>query len=255
MSTKLTIHPVKDWRPVNPQSRSLLAASAHYRKSDLPLFAAGYNELCRIDLSGRRVLEICCGRGELSAAIARAWPQAEVFALDRYPDAGGAVRAARETAGLHNAHYLCGDALHLAELDPASFDVVVGQAALHHLAHDTTAVGREFSRVLKPDGRLIFINEPLGHNVLVAMVRAFQVSRARIGDESNLFVGLIEEVAMDFAGCEVKAFNLLGYPLKLVHRLAPASSVALVHRLDTVLMNQWPRLAQFGGNANIIFRR
>lgn len=219
------------------------------------MFAAGYNELCRIDLSGRRVLEICCGRGELAAAIARAWPQAEVFALDRYPEAGEAVRVPRETDGQQNAHNLCGDALHLTEIASASFDVVLGQAAFHHLAHDTDAVGKEFSRVLKPGGRLIFINEPLGHNVLVAMVRAFQVSRASMWDESNLFVSQIERVGGNFAECEVQAFNLLGYPLKLAHRVAPASSVAFVHRIDTALMNQWPGLARFGANANIFFRR
>ena len=255
MSTKLTIHPVKDWRPVNPQVRSLLSACAHYRKSDLPLFAAGYNEVGRIDLNGRRVLEICCGRGELAATIARAWPRAEVFALDRYPDAGAAVRTAREVEGLRNVHNLCGDALHLTEIAPASFDVVVGQAALHHLAHEASALGAECVRILKPDGRLIFINEPLGHNVLVAMVRAFQVSRSRMWDESNLFVELIEDVAKGFAACDVQAFNLLGYPLKLEHRLAPPSFVALVHRIDTALMNRWPRLARLGANANIIFRR
>ena len=219
------------------------------------MFTAGYNELSRIDLNGRRVLEICCGRGELSAAMARAWPQAEVFALDRYPEAGEVVRTAREVEGLRSAHNLCGDALRLTELDTASFDLVVGQAALHHLAHDTGAAGREFSRILKPDGRLVFINEPLGHNVLVAMVRAAQVSRGRTVDESNLFVHQIEEIARNFAGCEVQTFNLLGYPLKLVHRLAPAFSVALVHRLDTTLMNRWPGLARLGANMNIIFRR
>jgi hypothetical protein len=53
----------------------------------------------------------------------------------------------------------------------------------------------------------------------------------------------------------VQTFNLLGYPLKLVHRLAPAFSVALVHRFDTTLMNRWPGLARLGANMNIIFRR
>jgi len=242
-------------RPASPQVETLLAGCAHYCKSDLPLFVCGYNELCRQDLRGGRILEICCGAGELAAGMARIFPKSEVIALDCYPEAGGSLKEAAAKEGLRNAHYLCGDALRLTEFDDGSLDLVYGQATLHHVAHDPGRLREELSRVLKPGGRLIFLYEPFGHNPLWAMIRAWRTARSEMPDESNLFVSQLEYISQSFTSCELQPFNLCGYPLKSLGGLACFPLVNLIHRMDAWLMKQSPRLARMAANFNIVFTK
>jgi SAM-dependent methyltransferase len=243
------------YRPANERVQSLLSACAHYGKSDRPIFVAGYNELCRLDLSGGRVLEVCCGYGQLAREMARVFPAAEIIAMDRYPDAGRALVEAREKEGVTNARYQCGDALRLDGFADASVDLIYGQATLHHLAHDTDSLRKEFSRVLKPGGRVVFIYEPLGHNPLWAMIRAYRIARARMGDESNVVVGQLDEIAQSFSQYEIQLFNFLGYPFKSLGRLAGESMMEFVFRMDAAVMQRWPRLAPLAANFNVIFTK
>lgn len=243
------------FRPANERAKLLLAACAHYPKSDRPLFIAGYNELCRIDLNGGKILEVCCGLGELTREMARAFPTAEVIGMDRYPEAGRAIVEARDKEGVANAGYQCGDALRLTGFADASLDLVYGQATLHHLAHDTEAVRKEFSRVLKPGGRLVFIFEPLGHNPVWAMIRAYRIARAQMGDESNLVMPQLNEIAQSFSKCEIQLFNLFGYPFKSLGRLAGESMMDFIYRIDGTIMQRWPGLAPLAANFNVVFTK
>lgn len=238
--------------PANPRAQELLAGCAHYGRFDRPLFAAGYNELCRMDLNGGRVLELCCGAGELARGMARAFPQAEIIALDRYPDNGRALREAPESS---NARFRCADALHLDWVADGSVDLVYGQATLHHLAHETEAAGREYARVLKPGGRLIFIYEPFGHNPFWAMIRAYRTARGGMVDESNVLVSQLEEVGRSFRSCAVQPFNFLGYPFKGVGRLVGRPGIELIHRLDQRLMRRSARWARQAANFNVVFTK
>jgi SAM-dependent methyltransferase len=240
---------------VNPLALGLFSACAHYQRSDRPLFLAAYEELCRENLSGKKVLEVCCGHGDLAFELARAFPAAQVTAMDRYPTAGGALRDADGGHKLKNASYACGDALRLENIPDASLDLVYGQATLHHLAHDTEAVGKEMSRVLKPGGRLVFIFEPLGHNPVFAMIRAYRIARAKMPDESNIVLPQLEEIAQRFSNCEVQVFNLLGYPVKFLGKLAGESISTGVSRVDGALMRKFPRLATMAANFNAVFTR
>ena len=242
-------------RPLNQRVGSLESGRWHYAPSDRPLFVAGYNALCAVDLTGRRALEVCCGRGELAVELARAFPGAAVIANDRYPTAGKLIREAHGRGEVSNLAYECGDALDLSRHSDGSLDLVFGQAALHHLAHDVPAVGREYSRVLRPGARLIFIFEPLGHNPVVAMIRAWRVSREEMGDESNVFLGMLEEIGESFSRCEVQVFNLFGYPLKGLKGRFGETLATASHRLDSALIGRFPRLARYAANFNVIFTR
>jgi SAM-dependent methyltransferase len=242
-------------RPASQRVEALLSGCAHYFKSDLPLFVSGYNELCREDLKGGKILEICCGAGELAAAMARVFPKTEVIALDCYPEAGRALKEAAAKDGLQNAHYLCGDALRLTQFADATLDLVYGQATLHHLAHEAGRLRDELARVLKPGGRLMFLYEPLGHNPLWAMIRAWRTARSEMPDESNLFISQLEYIARSFSSCHVQAFNLFGYPLKFLARLGCSPLFSLVHRTDSWLMQQSPRLARMAANFNVVFTK
>jgi SAM-dependent methyltransferase len=239
----------------NERAALLESASGHYAPSDRPLFVSGYNALCAVDLKGRRALEVCCGRGELAVQFARAYPETEVIANDRYPEAGQVIREAQARGEVPNLKYECGDALALKPHPDASLDLVFGQAALHHLAHDIGSIRLEYSRVLKPGGRLVFIFEPLGHNPFFSMIRAWRVSRGQMGDESNVFFGQLEEIGRNFSRCEVHVFNILGYPLKGVHGTLGQRLARWSHAADAALIARNPDRAKLAANFNVIFTK
>lgn len=248
MSLKLT-HPEQ---APHPGAAAMLPAIGGFPTSDRPLFLAGYSELCRIDLSGKRVLEICGGHGKLAAAVARTFPTAEVMGLDFYAVSGPEADAWREECpGLS---YLAGDAFDLSRFEAESLDLVWGQAALHHLAHDPEGLCRQVARVLKPGGRFLFIFEPMGHNLMVAAIRAIRMAREELGDESNLYLSQFERMAGHFRSCEVQMFNLLGYPLKAFSdRFGLLCRV--VQKADAMLFRLFPKLLRYGANCNVIFTK
>ncbi len=220
--------------------------------SDRPLFLAGYSELCRVDLNGKRALEICGGFGKLAAGLAWNFPQAEVIGLDLYAAGGPEVEAYLNR--LPGLSFVAGDAFDLSGYEESSFDLVWGQAALHHLAHDLEGLTRQVSRVLKPGGRFVFIFEPMGHNLLVAAIRAVRMAQGELGDESNLYLSQFEKMANDFTSCEVQMFNLLGYPMKGVSDRFRLLSDA-VQKIDSWLFRNFPKLLRYGANCNVIFTK
>lgn len=239
--------------PHDPRAETMLPGVGGFPPSDKPLFLAGYSELCRIDLTGRRALEICGGAGKLAAGLAGVFPGAEVIGLDLYRPEGPEIdERLRRLPGLS---YVAGDAFDLSAHADASIDLIFGQAALHHLGHDLESLCRESLRVLKPGGRLVFIFEPLGHNLMVAAIRAVNMARYELGDESNLYLSQFERMlGSGFSRCEVQVFNLLGYPMKaLPGNLTWLSRIA--DRIDAALFRHFPRLLRYGANGNVVFTR
>jgi SAM-dependent methyltransferase len=237
---------------IHPHAESMLPAIGGFPPSDRPLFLAGYSELCRIDLSGKRALEICGGFGKLAAGLAEGFPLAEVIGLDLYAASGPEIEERMKR--LPGLSYVAGDAFDLSAYGEASFDLVWGQAALHHLAHDIEGLCEQVSRVLKPGGRFVFIFEPMGHNLLVAAIRAVRMAQGELGDESNLYLSQFERMTRHFSSCEVQMFNFLGYPMKTVSdRFGFLSSA--VQQLDSWLFRGFPKLLRYGANCNVIFTK
>ncbi len=245
------IHPDPEV-PIDPRAEAMLPAVGGFPPSDRHLFLSGYGELCREDLSGGRALEICGGFGKLAAGLAAALPEAEVIGLDLYAASGPEIEAKLKKHP--KLSYVAGDAFDLSRYDDDSFDLVFGQAALHHLAHDLKGLRREVLRVLKPGGRFVFIFEPLGHNPLFAAIRAWRFALAELGDESNLYLSQFEVLGEGFSRCEVQCFNVLGYPMKaLSDRLQPLAE--LVQRLDHRLMSGFPGLKKYAANCNLVLTK
>lgn len=231
----------------------MLPAIGGFPVSDRPLFLAGYSELCKEDLTGRQALEICAGAGKLAVGLARVFPGAKITSLDFYvPPEEEIGPAMAELPGLS---FVAGDAFDLSGFADESLDLVWGQAALHHLSHDLTGVSRQVLRVLKPGGRMVFIFEPLGHNLFVAAIRAVRMARHELGDESNLYFSQFEKMlGCGFRRCEVQSFNLLGYLAKaLSDRFRPVAG--WVHRMDRFLFNTFPGSRRYGANGNLIFTK
>ncbi|MCU0797914.1 MAG: class I SAM-dependent methyltransferase [Akkermansiaceae bacterium] len=238
--------------PFDPRAEGLLPGVGGFPPSDRHLFLAGYTALCHSLPAGGRALEICGGFGKLAAALAKAVPDAEVIGLDLYAASGSEVDAAlAECPGLS---YVAGDAFDLGGYPEGHFDLVFGQAALHHLAHDIDGLRDAVLRVIKPGGKLVFVFEPLGHNPWIAAIRAWRFARAELGDESNLFAHQFERLGQGFSRCEVQSFNLLGYPMKAASdRFGAVAEV--VQTLDHRLMRWFPGLHRMAANCNLVFTK
>src|SRR5919206_3848536 len=104
-----------------------------------------------------RALEIGSGTGYFSLNLARAGLIGELVATDISQGMLDALSASARKLGVP-VETVCTEAERLPFPDD-SFDLVFGHAILHHLP-DLEASFREFRRVLRPGGRIVFCGEP-----------------------------------------------------------------------------------------------
>jgi len=83
---------------------------------------------------------------------------------------------------------------HNLRFEDESFDFVFGAAILHHL--DMVTALNEIHRVLRPDGKILFV-EPLDMNPVGKIVRSL-TKKARTADEQPLRVYDIAEIKKRF---------------------------------------------------------
>jgi SAM-dependent methyltransferase len=100
------------------------------------------------DAARGRVIDIACGPGVVTAALAP--NAASVVAFDATDEMLTKARARCATAGVTNVEFKSGDAEHLPFAD-AQFDGAVTRAAVHHFAEPQNAFNEMF-RVLRPGG-------------------------------------------------------------------------------------------------------
>lgn len=103
------------------------------------------------DVGGLQVLDLACGNGYLSRRFARMG--AQVVGIDASAPIVERARA-RESAEPLGIEYRVGDAAHLSDLEPASFDLVASNMALMDI-EDAEGAIRESARILKDGGRFI----------------------------------------------------------------------------------------------------
>jgi ubiquinone/menaquinone biosynthesis C-methylase UbiE len=102
----------------------------------------------------REVLEIGCGRGDVSAWLADAHPAVRVTGVDVDP---GQVALARRVHGRsERLRFVQGDAARLPLAD-ACADLIVAHHVFHHLPEWKDAVG-ETARVLRPGGAMLWLD-------------------------------------------------------------------------------------------------
>lgn len=110
------------------------------------------------DIAGRkRILEIGCGPGALSHALARWYPGAEVLGTDR--DAAFIRFAAQQAPGIR---FMEADATALP-FEDRSFDVVISNTVQEHI-EPSLFFGEQF-RILKPGGICLVLSARRGVNI------------------------------------------------------------------------------------------
>ncbi|MDA8258542.1 MAG: class I SAM-dependent methyltransferase [Betaproteobacteria bacterium] len=106
--------------------------------------------------AGMTVVDLGCGYGYFTAAIARqVGPKGRAIGFDLDPAMLEQAQTACE--GLTNCDWILGDAMELSRLLGASVDYVL-IANTFHGAPDKTALAREVTAALKPDGRFAIVN-------------------------------------------------------------------------------------------------
>lgn len=129
---------------------------------DSPYLRRHVDEMMRFaggDLGGR-VLEVGCGMGRYTLILARRGVRVE--GLDLSPVLLDRLRAS--DGGRYDIPLHCADILRYPPELEGEFDAVVGFFTLHHL-HDLPQSFEAIRRVLKPDGRAVFL-EPNPYNPL-----------------------------------------------------------------------------------------
>ena len=101
-------------------------------------------------LEPRRVLDVCCGTGDLSLALAPAMPGAAVTGLDFSPEMLAVARKRLAAHPADNLRFLRGNALELPFPD-GSFVCAVISFGLRNLA-DSPRAAAELARVVRPGG-------------------------------------------------------------------------------------------------------
>jgi ubiquinone/menaquinone biosynthesis C-methylase UbiE len=105
------------------------------------------------DTSGKQVLDLGCGTGNLIALLLERSPGVKIVGVD--PSAGMREVCAERFKGLSNVEIKDGDALSIP-FPEGSFDLIVSSLALHHVPPDLKpSCAAELARVLMPGGKFI----------------------------------------------------------------------------------------------------
>jgi SAM-dependent methyltransferase len=198
-------------------------------------------------IRGKDALDYGCGHGMAAVVLARTG--ARVSAFDLSP---GYVAEARERAHANRVHVEClvaaGEDLPFPD---SSFDIVWGNAILHHL--DLAVAGRELHRVLRPKGVAVFC-EPWGGNPLLSFARNHlpYPGKERTPDEEPLLSTSLQPLRELFPSLSVEGFQLLG----MVRRVCSARRFCKVlDGLDRRLLTAIPRSQNWCRYAVITLRR
>ena len=149
---------------------------------DVATYLRAFSRENRVDLAEASILDAGCGTGDRTAAVADAFPGANVVGVDlcaasleraaaRWPDARPNLRFARANL------------LEPLPVDPV--DLVIATGSLHHTA-DPVLAARNIGRALRPDGALLlWVYGALGeHDRMVhrELVRSLVTDPADIED-------------------------------------------------------------------------
>lgn len=255
MSSSFTIHsPTIHLDRASPE-HSLKSGFGHRSYFDKPLINSAAKSIYDAGRNAKKIVEICCGYGDLLAALGRVFPTAEIIGIDQFH--GTVAVASKRIAEIPNAKVIVGDVTKMDQFPDESIDFVIGQASMHHLTHNLSAAFTEFRRILKPGGKCMFTFEPLSHNHTVNFVRSIRNTQSLLIDESNLYIDTIAAQERFFSQIEVQCYNrTASYLMKAL----PPNGLFLylsnlLRKYDSMRFSKSQSALRKATNFNVIFTR
>lgn len=190
-----------------------------------------------------RVLEVGCGIGDYSRGVA-GHTQAQIISLDVAP-------SLVKHAELHrppNVRFIAANIENLP-FAPGSFDVVIGNAVLHHLRLDLAVP--EMLRVLKPGGRICFA-EPNMLNPQVFLERNVRWIGERLDNSPGETAFVRWRITPLLTRLGVT--NAQARPIDFLYPLTPEPLIGVVERLGRAL-EYTPLLREIAGSLLITGRK
>lgn len=180
------------------------------------------------DAPGKTALEIGCGRGEVSFWIAEKTAM-NILGTDICVPF---VEGARQHFRRHNLSYEVLDFNNADHIMGRKFDYVFGNGILHHLYYTLDESLQKIRQLLKPDGKMIFM-EPNIYNPYIAAIfkNSFLRKKAHLEPDEMAFSASFIKEKLEKAGfgdirVAYRDFLLPGVPLFMVKPLIAAGSVA-----------------------------
>lgn len=159
-------------------------------------------------LPGKSVLDVGCGEGTNSILLAKLG--AQVTGIDISPKS---IELASKRAEINqltgSCRFVCSP-LETAELAPHSFDVIWGDAILHHVIADLSNVLTRLTRWAKPGGLMVF-GEPVNFNQTLRRIRFMVPVHTDVSpDERPLEFPEIDIVRRYLPDLRMQHFGLMG---------------------------------------------
>lgn len=198
--------------------------------------------------TGERILDIGCGEGKETLALAR--KNLCVISIDlSFTQLQRVRQLIYEKHPSANVHFIQANAEELPFAADA-FRIIYGKAILHHL--DLGLAARQIQRLLQPAGRASFA-EPLAHHPIIWLGRRL-TPKLRTQDEHPLTFQELDNFAHAFAQAKTAVFFLLA-PLAYGLRLLPGGERSFrwfhynLQKVDSWLLTKYPvlnRLTWYG---------
>ena len=183
------------------QSKSQGRFENIFYKAILNAWEDFYNFL-QINSKNSEILDYGCGVGPVIEKVIKFNPK-KITGIDI---SDVSISKAREKLNNYNTKIdLIVDNCEATKFSKNEFDIVYGLGILHHLQFSKCI--DEISRILKPDGKLLFI-EPLGTNPIINFYR-FLTPKSRSRDEHPLVFKDFEMIKSKFKSVNIKYYGFL----------------------------------------------
>lgn len=211
------------------------------------------------ELRGRRVLDVGCGEG--STAVLMAKLGAHVTGVDISP---GSIEVCKRRARLDSVEsqtrFYCSP-LETLELPEGSFDIIWGDAILHHVIPELDRVLSQLLRWARP-GALFIFSEPVSLTPWLRRLRkALPIHTEATPGARPLERAELETILRHLPGLELKWFHLLGRLDRFLlpehyedSPLARRLAADMLGRADELLLSV-PRLKLLGGTCVMYGRK
>ncbi len=191
-----------DLKPIDPLALRRYSGPLRRR------FSMEYRLRVPDGLRGKKVLDVGCGDGTNSVLLARLG--ADVTGIDISPKL---IEIAKSRAEINHVadtcRFVCSP-LEIADLPVHSFDIVWGDAVLHHLIPELPVLMERMTQFAKP-GALTIFAEPVNFNQTLRRIRFMvPVTTEQTPDERPLEFAEIETIRRHIPDLRIRHFLLLG---------------------------------------------